>query len=314
MVLPNIDAYHLLKRIKVMKIVQSLWSKPGQVANVRRTSDANRCGWLGKKYNYLSWALSCLQFKRYYDEVELITDKAGYDLLIHKLELPYTSTRVVLDDLNHYHPDLWAIGKIYAYSIQEKPFIHADGDVYVWQKFDDDLEHAALLCQNKEEGYMYNNMYSRVFLLVAQYFEYFPEALNKSIDKHGAIRAINAGIIGGHNIKFFKEYCKKAFEFVDKNLDNLQKIPISSFNTVFEQFLFRALSEEAREAIHYFYGNGEPMYVPEYAGIPSRVKYLHICGHQKKRRYAADYLEYLVQTHYPDYYFKIINLLRRNEI
>jgi len=76
-----------------------------------------RGGWSDKKYNYMSWAFSCLQFKKYYSEVELITDKLGKELLIDKLELPYTSVKVELDQLNSYHSDLWALGKIVKYNL-----------------------------------------------------------------------------------------------------------------------------------------------------------------------------------------------------
>src|ERR1700730_5036463 len=129
-----------------MKIIQSFWSKPSREIS----SDKSMGGWLEKKNNYMSWALSCLQFRSFYDEVELVTDRYGYDLLINQLELPYTNVKIVLDDLNDFHSDLWALGKIYAYSLQDEPFIHADGDIYIWEKFSDKIENAELVAQNIE--------------------------------------------------------------------------------------------------------------------------------------------------------------------
>jgi hypothetical protein len=147
----------------------------------------------------------------------------------------------VLDDLNDYHPELWALGKIYAYSIQEKPFIHVDSDVYIWKKFDDDLENASLLCQSKEEGDPYSGVYSRIFFNLVKHVNYYPRILERSIDRNEGFRAINAGILGGHNIDFYKKYTKEAFEFVNRNIDKLDKIDVGSFNIIFEQFLFFAL-------------------------------------------------------------------------
>ncbi len=106
-----------------MKIIQSFWSKPSYKKKNVKLHDRNNGGWTDKKYNYFSWALSCLQFRKYYDDVELITDEIGYNILIEKLKLPYTKVDVCLDKINHYHEDLWALGKIYAYSIQNTPFI-----------------------------------------------------------------------------------------------------------------------------------------------------------------------------------------------
>ena len=144
-----------------MKIVQSLWSKPNQGLPF---SEKNKLGWPDRKYNYFSWALSVLQFKQYYDEVELVTDKEGYQLLIDKLGLPYSRVQVLLDDVNDYPPRLWAIGKIYVYNIQEQPFIHADGDVFIWKKFDERFESAPLVAQHWEGGEYFGRFYSKIFM------------------------------------------------------------------------------------------------------------------------------------------------------
>jgi hypothetical protein len=157
-----------------MKIVQSLWVKPSIKKNSVNTSDRNTGGWTDKKYNYISWALSCLQFCKYYNKVELITDNLGYDTLIKKMKLPYTDVKVVLDDLNDYHPDLWALGKIYAYSLQKEPFIHADGDVFIYAPFSKELESSALLAQNIEKDFYY---YREIFGSIEENFDFIPGAL-----------------------------------------------------------------------------------------------------------------------------------------
>ncbi len=295
-----------------MKIVQSFWSKPLRQCTGPAASNTGACGWPDKKYNYFSWALSSLQFRKYYDEVELITDKAGHDLLIDKFQLPYTSVNIVLDDLNEYDPDLWAIGKIYAYSIQTGPFIHADGDVIIWEKFNENFENSSLLCQCKEEEHRLDNMYWTTFLSVMQNFEYYPAVLNKSISRNNCIKAINAGIIGGHNIRFFREYVKKAFEFVDKNIAHLYKVNKGAFNIIFEQFLFHALCEEEQEEINYF--DTTTVAFHDYSGVPSKTKYIHAPGTRKQEKYFADWLEYTLHAMYPKYYYKIVNLLKTGQV
>lgn len=295
-----------------MKIVQSFWSRPGQSGEQQDVSMAGACGWSDKKYNYFSWALSCLQFKKYYDEVELVTDKVGYEILVDKIGLPYTSTRVVLDDLNDYHPQLWAIGKIYTYSIQDGPFIHADGDVIIWAKFDDQLESAALLCQCKEEGHPFDKFYAGVFRSVEDNFEYCPQTLRRSIDRNGNIVSINAGIIGGGDISFFKEYAASAFEFVDRNVMHLPKISVGLFNIIFEQFFFRALAEEKGLELRYFDAGSHLS--DDYTGIPSTTKYIHRPGKWKQEKYFTSCMEYRLLTDYPDHYFRIMNLLKTSEI
>ncbi len=86
-----------------MKIIQSYWSLPSE----SRDKDVNgrsNGGFLDARFNYMSWALSCLCLKRFYKDVELVTDEKGKKMLIDTLKLPYTKVTVCLDDLNHYNP------------------------------------------------------------------------------------------------------------------------------------------------------------------------------------------------------------------
>ena len=67
-----------------MKIIQSYWTKPNLKKANLHISDRNNGGWLDKRYNYFSWALSCLTLRELYKEVELYTDEQGAELLINK--------------------------------------------------------------------------------------------------------------------------------------------------------------------------------------------------------------------------------------
>lgn len=296
-----------------MKIVQSLWSKPSikkEKINIAHTSND---GWGDKKYNAISWALSCLQFRKFYDDVELITDRQGYDFLINRLELPYTNVKVVLDDLNDYHSSLWALGKIYAYSLQNDTFIHADSDVYIWGRFDERIENAELLAQNKENEFEY---YDKSFDSIVQNFKFIPDILLKSIENNGRIIGVNAGILGGKNTEFFKLYTRMAIDFVRDNSIYLEKVDVSVFNTIFEQFLFYALAGEKKYKIEFLLQNVNQNFdgVAELASAPYPTKYVHAVGSYKKRINTKSLLEYRLQKDYPDYYYKIIRLLRTSKI
>ena len=299
-----------------MKIIQSLWSKPAQKESVENLSDVNKCSWLDRRYNYFSWTISALQFTKFYDHVELITDKKGYDLLINKLELPYSHVKVVLDDLNHYDAKLWTIGKLYAYSIQEEPFIHVDGDVFIWKKFSESFEKSPLVCQKKEEGAHYSATYLKAFWAIAANFDFYPDVLYKSILKNNSVKACNAGIIGGHDVKFIRMFAKLAFEFIDRNVNNLHKIDVAGANIVFEQFLFSALCEDRAEEITYFNPNAHDLIndYADYTGIPDKTVFIHTPGSFKRDCFITDCLEYRLRRDYAPYYYKILHLLKTNAI
>ncbi|MEO1487503.1 MAG: DUF6734 family protein [Bacteroidota bacterium] len=183
-----------------MKIVHSFWSKPALEQN-SSVEKANG-GFRSNKHHYMSWALSCLQFKKYYEEVELVTDLAGKKLLIDTLNLPYSSVRTDFENLSHYPKQLWAIGKLYTYSLQDKPFLHVDGDVYIWEKLDNTLDNAELIGQhmdNNEGPYHYS------MEQLKKHDISIPKVMEDDFSIQKKFYATNAGILGGNNVDFFKK-------------------------------------------------------------------------------------------------------------
>lgn len=292
-----------------MKIVQSYWSKPSSKETNLNPNNRNLGGWLEKKYNYMSWTLSCLQLNQFYDEIELVTDQKGAKLLIEKLELPYSKVNIVLDGLNVYNNNLWALGKIYAYGIQDKPFIHVDGDVFIWDRLPEEIEKANLCAQNyeiDEPGYIH------VYNYVKRHFEYFPEFLNTSLNK--SITSVNAGIMGGNNIFFFKEYSSIIFDFVDRNINNMTSLDTGSFNMFYEQYLFLRLAEKKKLDIKFLVDDQRKL-LDQYVnltGAPLKTNYIHTVGAFKKRIETGKLLEHTLKTTYPCQYFKLMNLLKRH--
>ena len=127
-----------------MNFVQSCWS-----CNQKDFLRLN-AGWFAPEYNLMSWALSCLQLEKYHNHVTLYADKVAAKILSDTLQLPYNQVIGDLDKLNRYNPGLWAVSKIDTYSRQKEPFLHIDNDVFIWQKFDDNLLKGDLIAQNME--------------------------------------------------------------------------------------------------------------------------------------------------------------------
>lgn len=182
-----------------MKIVQSYWSHPSTF-NDESINARSKGGFIDKRFHYMSWALSCLSLKRFYKKVELITDKAGSKLLVTELELPYTDIEVCLDQLNHYHPNLWAIGKIKTYQLQTEPFLHIDSDIYVWKKLGNLSFHKSpLIVQNVEYDCKWN---IEAMVNNEKKLSFLPEEINGAYKKSD-FTSINAGVIGGTDLDFF---------------------------------------------------------------------------------------------------------------
>jgi len=292
-----------------MRIIQSAWAcnKP----NLLTTS----LGWLSPEYNLMSWTLSCLQLKKYFPELILYCDSVSAKMLIDTLQLPYSDVVCNLDSLNIYHPQLWALPKISAYSQQEKPFLHVDGDVFIWEKFDDRLLKGNLIAQNMEEA---TNYYEKIMISLESSLNYFPDEIKNERKLKKKILAYNAGIFGGSDISFFREYTEKAFDFVGKNILNLSKINVSNFNIFFEQYLFYCLAKKYGKKVEVLISKkiGDNQYkgFGDFGKVPYEKHYLHLLGSYKRNDFVCKQMAGRLRQDYPEYYYRIINLFKTNKL
>jgi len=287
-----------------MKIIQSFWSG-------NQTDITNAYGWHSCKYNWMSWILSCHQLVKYHKDVELYTDAFGYDILIKKLQLPYTKVHVVLDELNQYHKDLWAIAKIRTFAMQTEPFLHVDGDVYVWESLTDKFENSNLIVQNLEKTTGY---YRKMWDDIVPHLSFLPnEILDYNDNKNNL--ACNMGIIGGTNLSFFKNFCLKSTDFVDKNKAVWSSINGFNFNIFFEQVLFFEFLNRDNQSVDSLFQ--EILLDNDYIGFADFDKvpqksYLHMIGIYKRKLIACRAMETYVMKYYSEKYSILMKLLNEN--
>lgn len=292
-----------------MRIIQSAWA-----CNKSNLLTSNS-GWLSPEYKIMSWALSCLQLKQYYPELVLYCDTSYAKMLIDTLQLPYSDVICNLDYLDIYHSQLWALPKIAAYSQQEKPFLHVDGDIFIWKKFDDDLLNGGLIAQNIETATDY---YEKIMHSLESGLQYFPSEILSERKSKMPMLAYNAGIFGGSDIAFFKEYTLKAFDFVNKNLSNLDKIDVTNFNIFFEQYLFYCLAKKENKKVNVLIS--DPIEDNRYRGfadfakVPYEKDYLHLLGAYKRNEFVCKQMADRLRQDYPLYYYRIIELMKNNKI
>lgn len=281
-----------------MKIVQSYWSKPGN----------ENCSWMKNEMHYFCWALSCLKLKQHYDHVELVTDQKGKEMLIDRLGLPYDSVKVVLDDLNDYPKELWAIGKIYAYQQQDQAFIHVDGDICIWDRFPERIEKASLTAQHEEDCYEFGSAHFQNLLdIKVNYFP--PEILKYRKENNQKIVEANAGILGGNDIDFIQSYCKEAFNFVDKSMDQALKAEHAGmFNTVFEQYLFYCMAYTKNKKVNYLFEepiNSRFEELVRVMDVPYASKFIHLLSFHKKPLLHNQKVMQHLWYEFPEFYDRI---------
>jgi hypothetical protein len=292
---------------RILRIVQTIWS-----CNQGNLMTFN-AGWLSPKYHLMGWALSCLQLKRFYDEVCLYADSESARMLIDKLGLPYSEVVCNLDTFDSYHPKLWALPKINTYSKQETPFLHVDGDVFIWQAFDQHLLKGELICQNEEAATEY---YETIFPALASNLAYLPREIIEERNLNRPIRAYNAGILGGIDYTFYKRYASKAFELVDRNKAALQSIDVNAFNIFFEQYLFYCMSRQAKHQVRVLIteliSDNRYRGFGDFIDVPHSKQYLHLIGGYKKNKTVCDQMAARLRHDHPEYYERILRMFKKD--
>ena len=262
-------------------------------------------GWSHARYYYMSCALSCLLLKKYYGEIELVTDKIGEGILIDRLKLPYDRTVLELDVLNNYPEDLWAVGKLYTYNIQTTPFLHFDNDVFIWEKFDDKILGGKLISQSMEVNFKHDVI---VLKEIFENFNSIPEEIKENPPWQTVV-SCNAGVFGGSDLIFFKEYTTKAFQFISDNREKLGNVNTGLSNIIFEQYLFACMARKRNIPVSYVFDQLiDYAMLIDFAHVPHQRKYIHIIGPFKKNRPSEEWLEERLRLEFPQYYYRITEL------
>ena len=263
----------------------------------------------------MGWALSCLQLRKYYDDVVLYADDVTAKLLIDTLRLPYTEVICSLNELSQYDSRLWALPKIHAYSKQTTPFLHVDGDVFIFKPFAENLLKNDLIAQNLEFSI---DFYEKHMKKLESLVSYVPVEISEIRRTEKEIRSHNAGILGGNDLDFFKEYTEKAFECIKKNKAAFSKIDLGVFNVFFEQCLFHALVKKGNKTVGVeipgIVGDTDYVDLGDFHEVPFNRQYLHLLGNFKRNKSVCDQMAYRLRMDNPEYYYRVISLIKKNQL
>ena len=288
-----------------MKIIQSFWTKPAVIKN--KDNDGRYLGgWKTPKAHMMSWTLSCLSLKEHYSRVELYTDLYGKKLLIDELNLPYDSVHTDLENINCPIESLWTYGKIYTYGLQKEPFIHVDGDIFIYD---------TLFNPCKDDFYGQNLEINLPFYKDSIEFikneMLIPNWLYHYLNIND-INTINTGIIGGFDISFFKKYTEIITQLIldNRNVIESQKINTGLLAITLEQLVYYALIKRMKKRICYKIKEpniGNFFDLTRFYEIPKHTKYIHVIGSQNKKSINnIECIESLLRSNYLTNYYQLI--------
>lgn len=270
-------------------------------------------GWAAPEYHLMGWALSCLQLQQLYTKVDLYCNSKAASLLKDQLGLPYTNIYKTHDNLKIADQNLWALHKIFTYSLQNEPFLHLDGDVFLFKDLPSYLLNSELIAQNMEEATF--ESYSNTQKALMRHFTYFPDCVKNEFDNTTPIKAVNAGILGGRDTVFIKEYAEIAFKYVNRNVQHLSSVSAYGFNVFFEQHLFYSLAKEKGLPINFLFKetikDNKYKHLGDFHNVSCKNNYLHLIGQYKRDEYTCRQMAAKLRQLYPEYYYRIISLCKK---
>lgn len=285
-----------------MKIIQTYWNAKGE------DFDQVKCGWLTPETHWMAWALSCTLLRRFYDDVELYTTEKDAEIF-RKFNIPYTKIHTSLncDFIRNLDSSMWAYAKIYTYSLQEEPFLHVDGDVFIWEAFNKSLFSGDICVQNVEENLeVYHKSIETLFNTEGAFI---PEWIYENKDYP---IAYNMGIFGSNNIPFVKEYCNIAFDYYEKNKSLFSQMHKTdpNVNILPEQYLLYATAETNKRIVKTLISNtiNKDKDFSEICNICKNkedLKFLHTLGGTKKNPKVNEFIGFCLKLENKDCFNKI---------
>ena len=296
-----------LQRKVIMQIIQTL------AIGKQKCPYKDSFGWLTPEHHLMAWSFSCLQLRSLGYDLILHGDSCAAEILSTKLKLPFSKIQITHESFILPDPQLWALSKIYTYGLQSEPFIHIDGDVFLFERFPEAFCEAPLIAQNTEEA---TEFYTSAQAELMKHLDYFPREVKNDFWSGDPITAVNAGILGGSDIEFFQEYSAEALRYVAKNTHCFDKVPLHQFNVFFEQHLFYTMAKSRGIKIEYLLA--ESFRDNFYTGLanfhqtPQRRKYLHLLGHFKRDKFACQEMASHFRALYPEYYYQVLDCCKTN--
>jgi hypothetical protein len=292
-----------------MRAVWSFWSKP--------FLDHYHSNWLDDAHHLMSWALSVQTARRHFPETMLVTDQAGADMLIEKLGLRFDQVSTALDALAGSDPGWFALGKLYAYRMQDRPFLHIDGDAYLWKPLPAHVREAELIVQYPEAPLLDFGYHPEdIDALIGSGGGWLPAAWRWYRSSGRAEVALNCGVMGGHGLELIRSYADSAILMVEhpRNRPGWSRVnPAAGFNHHVEQYFLGA--HVAYHGAHRPALAAEPRLASLFESADAakdeanaaRIGFTHIHGGSKSNLELMRRLESRVRRDHPALFARCVN-------
>ena len=235
-----------------MKAIYTFWSKP-LINNFARCKS--------EKNFILMFVYSMLWSAKWFEKVELNTDEYGYNIFkyFENSKIKIKNTLNDFEGLDSYL--FWAYPKIYSLTLQDEPFIHIDGDIFIFRRLPEDLFSGDFGFQNLEIAH-YERAYSKLINFYDKNYYFKPSVWSNNLKT-----AINCGLMYFKNpilAKNFHKDVKKYFIDIDDKfaaqlkteLQDVIKTTYITYPLLFEQYYLNCfINSLENKKINYLLSN-----------------------------------------------------------
>ncbi|KAA0988756.1 DUF6734 family protein [Dyadobacter aurulentus] len=286
-----------------MNAVQTFWAP-------ELPADQIRGGWLDARFHFMGWALSASLLHQHFPALVLHTDQTGKHILADLLELPYSEVHLTQEGLGDlYSKEWWVLRKISSYAQPDAPFLHVDGDAFLWNGLPDTLSGKPVIAQNDQSGFPCYEIAIKQFTEAGIPLPHFFNG------QAGPYKAVNMGITGGTNHTFFKAYVEEVKSFFNQYLSN--PIPgmahYGYLNTLIEEAFFRHYADYCQQPVT------ELIPVRQDGGYGALANCMdesfgltHLIGTNKKDIYYCKQVEFQLKKRFPKTFQKVVRLIEKS--
>jgi hypothetical protein len=251
-----------------------------------------------------------------------VTDDAGKRLLVDNLGLPFAHVSTELERLSGVDVGWWTAGKLVAYALQDRPFVHIDCDVFLWKPLPPHVADAPVLAQCPEyhaaDGWCGPRNIEGLF---ASCGSALPVEWEWARSKGGAaFRQENCGIVGGSHLPFLHYYAETALDLIlnPAHAAAWARVPEKAgYNMLVEQFVLSACVEYHRfhptspyrdVRVKHLFRSWDDAYNPQHA---ARAGFTHLLGDGKSSPAVARRLVDRMRREDPGYLARCERVLAR---
>ncbi len=298
-----------------MRAVWSFWSKPFITYYSRI--------WSKPLHHLLAWGLSLDSASRHYPDTMLVTDRKGKKLLIDQLGLQFVHVSTELEMLQDVDPGWWAVGKLVACTLQDRPFVHLDNDVFLWKALPSDVAESPVLAQCPYSFTQDHSFFRphEIELAFAEEALELPAEWMWARTNRDSFNGANGGVLGGSSVEFLQYYARSAVDLIVNPQNGPAWSRLADKNwpyVLIEEFFLVACVEyhRARAAspfrgvsMNHVFPSWEHAYDPNYS---ARIGFTHLMGGAKTHPAVGMRIEERARRQVPDYYRRCEQVLMKS--